>query len=196
MNKEEKSFEFLKSVLDGYYPLCLNTWQAFMKICTPLCIDKHDYICRANELQKHFFFVTAGLLRVYTIDEKGVEYNKTFFEEGTFPGSMVALLKDEPSSFEIQALEKCELICIDFKQYRELLLAYDDLKLFHINYLERNWLMKTEAKEIAMIQEDASSRYDRFLEDYPTLGNRLAQYHIASHLGITPTQLSRIRKNR
>jgi hypothetical protein len=44
------------------------------------------------------------------------------------------------------------------------------------------------------VQEDASQRYVRFIQDYPFLVERLPQHHIASHLGITPTQLSRIRK--
>ncbi|WGL15018.1 hypothetical protein PVT68_09520 [Microbulbifer bruguierae] len=44
------------------------------------------------------------------------------------------------------------------------------------------------------MQEDAGARYQQFLRDFPKLAARLPQYHIASHLGITPTQLSRIRK--
>lgn len=45
-----------------------------------------------------------------------------------------------------------------------------------------------------LVQEDAAQRYRRFLRRSPTLAERLPQYHIASHMGITPTQLSRIRK--
>jgi len=32
------------------------------------------------------------------------------------------------------------------------------------------------------------------LNEFAQLSPRLAQYHIASHIGVTPTQLSRIRK--
>lgn len=69
-----------------------------------------------------------------------------------------------------------------------------DLKLFHIFYLEKNWLMAKDAREIEIVQENAGQRYQRFLKEYPSLNSRIPQYHIASHLGITPTQLSRIRK--
>jgi hypothetical protein len=83
---------------------------------------------------------------------------------------------------------------LDFPAYRSLLLQRDDLKLFQIHYLEKNWLLDKDAREIAIVQEDASQRYVRFIQDYPFLVERLPQHHIASHLGITPTQLSRIRK--
>ena len=69
------------------------------------------------------------------------------------------------------------------------------MKLFQIHYLEKNWLLAKDAREIELVQEDATARYLRFIDEYPRLVERLPQYHIALHLGITPTQLSRIRKN-
>ncbi len=79
--------------------------------------------------------MNKGLLRTYILDEKGNEYNKIFFSEGMFPASIVSLLKNEPSEFEIQALEDCQLIEIDFKKYRELLHKSEDLKSFIISLI-------------------------------------------------------------
>ena len=42
--------------------------------------------------------------------------------------------------------------------------------------------------------ENATERYLKLLSKYPDISERIALHHIASHLGITPTQLSRIRK--
>jgi len=190
------SFEALKIVMNSYFRLSNKTWNAIEEIITFMDIKKHDCICRFNEYPDGFFFVSVGLFRTYIINEKGNEYNKNFFFENTFPGSMVALLHHEPSDFEIQALENSKVIHINFKKYRELLLEYDDLKMFHIYYLEKNWLVSKDKREVDIVQKDADERYEEFLEIYGELSLRLTQYHIASHLGITPTQLSRIRKKR
>jgi hypothetical protein len=96
-------------------------------------------------------------------------------------------------SFE--TIEDTLIIEIDFLAYRNLMIKKQDLKLFQIHYLEKNWLLAKDSREIEIVQNDARARYLRFIEEKPTLLSRLAQYHIASHLGITPTQLSRIRKN-
>ena len=165
-----------------------------MDISTFVSIKKNDYLCQISEVPTFFSYVSFGLLRAFILDEKGNEYNKNFFEEGSFPGSMVALLTNQPSNFAVQALENSQLIHIDFKKYRELLLKYDDLKLYQIHYLEAHWLIHKDAREVAIIQNDADERYEEFKENFPRLESRLPQYHIASHLGITPTQLSRIRK--
>ena len=71
----------------------------------------------------------------------------------------------------------------------------DELKTFQIYYLEKNWLLAKDIREIEIVQDDATARYLRFVKQHATLVDRLPQYHIASHLGITATQLSRIKKN-
>ena len=184
----------LKKALNSYAPLSDDTWQEFRRLCQWRRLDKQQLLYRAGDPLSSFAFVVSGLLRVFITDEKGTEYNKNFFAEDSFPGSMTALLTGSPSTFSIEALEPCVLLEIDFKGYRDLLLAREDLKLFHIYYLEKHWLLAKDRREVEIVQEDAARRYQRFLKEYPVISQRLPQYHIASHLGVTPTQLSRIRK--
>ena len=99
------------------------------------------------------------------------------------------------AALAFEAIEESLIIEIDFSGYRKLMIERSDLKLFQIYYLEKNWLLAKDAREIEIVQEDATVRFLRFVHENPTLVERLPQYHIASHLGITPTQLSRIRKN-
>lgn len=190
------AFKALRAAMDHYHPVTNATWEALQGILRFERIPKDAILYPMNAIPRDFAFIYKGLVRVYIFDEAGHEYNKIFFEENTFPGSMVALLTQSPSLFEIAAVEASELIRIDFEGYRKLLLDKEDLKLFHIYYLEQNWLIAKESREVSLVQEDATQRYEHFLHTYPHLEHRLKQYHIASHLGITPTQLSRIRKNR
>ncbi|MFV8781100.1 Crp/Fnr family transcriptional regulator [Microbulbifer sp. SA54] len=195
LSRQEAAFIALRNTLHDYYPLSDATWSAYRAICTWRQIKKGTELYAAGETPRSFAYVHQGLLRVYVIDEKGAQYNKNFFPEGRFPGSMTALLRGEPSLYTIDALEDSAIIEIDHAGYRRLLQEHEDLKLYHIHYLERHWLMHKEPREVSLVQEGASVRYQRFLQDFPNLAQRLPQYHIASHLGITPTQLSRIRKN-
>ncbi len=188
------AFIALRKTMESYSPLSDETWSRLRSICKFRTVDKHDILYQTGEVPTSYSFVYSGLFRVFVTDEQGNEYNKNFFDEGTFPGSMAALLNSSPSLFTIDALETSSVIEIDFIGYRKLLLEKHDLKLFQIYYLEKNWLLKKDAREVEIVQEDATQRYQRFLLEQPSLAKRLPQYHIASHLGITPTQLSRIRK--
>jgi CRP-like cAMP-binding protein len=194
MSAVKDAFDALKKAMDSYSPLGAETWESLMAICKYRELKKQQVLYPLGEIPPSFAFVHAGLFRTFITDENGNEYNKNFFYEGTFPGSMTALLRHTPSEFAIVALEPAQIIEIDFSAFRALLYKCEDLKLFQIFYLEKNWLLAKEAREIAIVQEDATQRYLRFINDYPFLVERLPQHHIASHLGITPTQLSRIRK--
>ncbi|WP_431066031.1 Crp/Fnr family transcriptional regulator [Methylotuvimicrobium sp.] len=194
MYDEHKAFIALKQSLVSYSPISDETWQAFQGMTAFRLLQKKTMLYRAGEIPRSYAYVYKGLIRCFVCDENGNEYNKIFFAEGTFPGAMTALLTSSPSLLTFEALEESLIIEIDFACYRQLLLENDDLKLFQIRYLEKNWLLAKDAREIEIVQEDATTRYLRFIEEYPNLVDRLPQYHIASHLGVTPTQLSRIRK--
>ena len=188
-------YQALKRALDAYAPISPATWAQFQSITRVRALKKGEALYAIGDLPTHYAWVFHGLLRGYVCDDKGNEYNKKFFDAGKFPGTMTALLTATPSKLGIDALEDSLIVEIDFAGFRALLMASEDLKIFQIHYLERNWLLDKDQREIDLIQLDASARYQQFLQEYPQLADRLPQYHIASHLGITPTQLSRIRKS-
>jgi len=195
MHDKDKAFLNLRGSLSSYAPISDDTWHEFMAICKFRTLPKNSFLYNIGSLLPSYSYIYRGLIRCFACDEKGNEYNKMFFNEGMFPGSMTSLLKSTPSMLAFEAIEDSMIIEIDFKGYRKLMLQNEELKLFQIYYLEKNWLLAKDAREIEIVQEDATARYLRFMKNHSALVDRLPQYHIASHLGITPTQLSRIRKN-
>lgn len=191
----EQGLRALRGGFEIYSALEDDTWRQLESIAALTEIKKGTLFSRQGAIPSSFGFVCTGLLRGYVSDEEGHEYNKIFFPEGTFPGSMIALLTGSPSAFAIEALEDSWVMRLDFLEYRRLLEEREDLKWYQILYLERNWVLAKEPREVALVQESATQRYLRFQREHPGLEKRLAQYHVASHLGITPTQLSRIRRD-
>ena len=51
-----------------------------------------------------------------------------------------------------------------------------------------------QSRLVALLNLTALEKYDLFLKNYPGLLNRIPHYYIAQYLGITSTQLSRVRK--
>lgn len=149
-----------------------------------------------GDIPDSFAFVVEGLIRCFISNLEGNEYNKNFFLEGDFPGPMVSLLTNTPSEVQFEAIEDSLIIEIDFQKFRQLLRVNKELMLFHIHYLEKNWLLAKDAREIRLVQEEAKERYKALQTERPELLGRLPLFHIASHLGITPTQLSRIRREK
>lgn len=189
------AIDHLKKTIEKYYPISLVAWKAYQQCLTLKHLNKGDILYKAGEIPTRFAFIHKGLMRAYVTDEEGNEFNKNFFCEGRFPASMTALIKSEISFLAVEALEDCDIIEIDFLKFRKALFTTPDLMTFHIHYLETHWLLEKETKEIGYLQFEAKQRSLTFLKDYQTILSRLPQFHIASYLGITPTQLSRIKKS-
>ena len=94
----------------------------------------------------------------------------------------------------IDALEDCNIVFIEYEGFRKLIDTNDEFKTFYIKYLEKNWIIVKEKNEISLILDDSMLRYQNFVEKNQNIENRIPLHHIADHLGITPTQLSRVRK--
>ena len=193
MNKD-LILESLKNSMDSYYPITETTWSKFKEICSIREIKKNDFAFDVYSKVNEISFVYQGLFRLFTTNEKGEEFTKNFFWETRLFAPIVALLKGSEIKSSIQAIEDSIVVDINFTKYRELLYKYEDLKLYHIFYLEKHWMMEKDDNHTALVLEDAIIRYQRFLNEYEHIVPRLSQYHIASYLGISPTHLSRVRK--
>ena len=188
-------FEPLRTAIHAYHPIANTTWEALQRALSQKTYSKGDHLLMEGDAAHYIHFIENGLVRAYYLNQDGTPFNKIFFPENTFAASTVSLLNGSSSYFSIDALEETKVIQINYSIFRRLFHEHKDLLLFNLYYIEKNWIIKNERSHIAFAAEEAKDRYKRFLKEYPGLYNRVAQYHIAAHLGITPTQLSRIRKS-
>ena len=68
-------------------------------------LKKGEFALRAGETCKHSFFVEHGLLKQYTIDEKGKEHILLFAPEYWFAANIETVHFGRPSDYFMEALE-------------------------------------------------------------------------------------------
>jgi CRP-like cAMP-binding protein len=185
----------LKLTIESYYPISEQSWKLIEGITEFQTLKKGETLLQNGEIAKNLHFIAKGILRAFITDQQGNFYNKNLFLDNSFAGSKVSLMLQTPSNFTIEGLEDCVLININYKKYMELINENDDLKNFYIAHLEKTWIIEKEQREIALVMQNATERYVKLLEKHHEIADRVPLLHIASHLGITPTQLSRIRKS-
>jgi len=183
-NKEQIIERFLKST-----HVDLNLSEQFGMLCMPRNISKDEHFLRKNQIIKKAGLVSSGVFRTYTVNEKYNEINIVFSMEGdVLTGNFVPGF---PSDVNIQAITEAEILEIDFETLLSFLNKYSNsenqsLRLAAIH-------SGIQEKFTQMISLNAQERYMILLEEYPNLINRIPHYHIANYLGISTTQLSRIR---
>ncbi|CAL2086139.1 Crp/Fnr family transcriptional regulator [Tenacibaculum sp. 190524A02b] len=174
-------------------PIEAATFKELKKLVQPLTLNKNDFFVKAGEYAQQIGFLKKGIVRAFFLNQEGKEYNKQFFVEPSIIGAYTSLLTQQPTQIAQQALTDCEILVIN---YRELVKYYDrfhDLERLGRKMAEHYFLEK-EQKELEMALLDADKRYQIMRERFPALELAISQYHIASYLGISATQLSRIRR--
>jgi CRP-like cAMP-binding protein len=178
--------------INRYTRLTLEAKQEWSDLLKQRVYKRGEYLVSVGQIPKKVAFVTKGLFSQYYITKAGETVIKYFFQEGRIAGSIPAILTGSRSLFTIEALENSSVLEYDFLKFKQLVSRYPDVAEFYINYMEQHWIIEKEPLEIAMKNNTAAEQYDEFLKKYPDLVKRLKKHHIASYLGITPTQLSRI----
>lgn len=183
----------LKQFLYTLSPISELTWQQVKPLFAETTLKKGDYFIEEDQLATQFAFVQSGVIRGFYRDKQGTEYNKHFFVAPSIASGYTSLITGKPNQISQQALTDCLLLQANYQTFTALYDTYPDLERVGRRFAERYFVEK-ERKEIEIVLLDAENRYRLFLENYPGLEQHIPQYHIASYLGITPTQLSRIRK--
>ena len=189
-----KMIQRFKNAIQEYHPLSQQATAAFVEILKPEIIQKGAVFLEQGQIPKSYAYIDRGLFSYFHTFENGDVVIKKFFAENSFVASTSALIQEKPGLFTIKALEETHILKYQNSDYRLLLKQFPEIAFFHINYLEKNWVVAKEPLEINLKYESAKIRYWQFQQEYKNIENRLKQHQIASYLGITPTQLSRIRK--
>jgi CRP-like cAMP-binding protein len=167
--------------------------EAWRRLLVKRDYRKDELLVIQGQPTRNIFFVLRGLLLQYHVSEEGEAVVKRFFLEHSFAASTSALLTESESDFSIKALEPVTVWEYDFLQFKALVRDHPDIATFYISYMERHWIVEKEPLEISFRNDDSRRKYARFLATYPGLEERIRQHEVAAFLGITPTQLSRIR---
>src|SRR6476661_9114842 len=78
----------------------------------PKKLRKKQYLLQEGDVCKYVAFVEKGVLKSYTIDEKGSQHIIQFALEGWLISDLYSFLTGEPATYTIDAIEDSELILI------------------------------------------------------------------------------------
>lgn len=111
---------------------------------------------------------------------------------GRFAAAYTDGIAGRASASWIQALQETDALAVPMRTFLRLREQNPGWERINRRVLEELYAGK-EQREFQLLTMTAAERYRRLLQDVPRIAE-VAQYHLASYLGITPVALSRIRR--
>jgi len=158
-------------------------------------LHKKENILEEGQICKANYFVVKGCIRLFFVNEKGVEQTTQFAIENWWLTDHFAFQNHQISGFYIQAVENTDLIALSLQSQEELFIQFPQMEKYFRLIYQRAYA----ASQLRMKYQYDFSReelYHHFNDRFPEFIQRIPQYLLASYLGFTPEYLSEIRKKK
>ncbi|NND51372.1 MAG: Crp/Fnr family transcriptional regulator [Flavobacteriaceae bacterium] len=158
----------------------------------PLSLHKGDYFLKAGNINENVGYLHSGLVR-YFVFKEDEESTFEFTKEGEFIADYQSFNSKTKSIQNIQAIEDCELLIINYDNVQKFFHSTKNGNLIGRVIIEHRFDVMVN-QLLAIYMQNHEERYRSFIKRYVDLAQRIPQYLIASYVGVKPESLSRIRR--
>ena len=156
------------------------------------CYKRGEILLKEGQTARELFFITHGILKMVSVNEKGREVVHFFLKEDQFCTVLDSFYNNAPAHIGLVAACDTELVVFPKEQLNQL---FDKLPFFKVlldKVIRQRLLDKLRLKN-NYAGKDATVRYQTFLAEQSDIALHVPLSDIASYLQVTLQSLSRIR---
>jgi|KBSMisStandDraft_5_1062788.scaffolds.fasta_scaffold402582_2 hypothetical protein len=182
----------LKKHLQENYQLSEKEWDIAKEYVETLKVYKNEYFVQKGKVCRRMGFIAKGVMR-YCMERDGEDITCYFQSENNFAGDPDSFFSHKPSEKNMHALTDCILIAFSLDSVQKLSKAFPRFTEIAAA-IDRRVMMELMMQRDFLLNADAATKYQKFIEYYPHILQRVPLGYIASFLGIKQQSLSRLRK--
>lgn len=151
---------------------------------------KGDYFLRAGETPRYFGFIVSGYFKYSVVDSCGEEHVTGFALSNNLAGDFYSAIHCDVSFNNLKAATNSTVLVVNAEKVRNMLDTHPETRLSMAEELFR----MAHERYINHYRQSPKERYVALMHLCPDILQYITLKELASYLQITPTHLSRIRK--
>lgn len=157
-------------------------------------LDRGDYFFREGEVARYLGLIQSGTLKYTAYGVDGTEYILGFEFAGGFVSDFPFSFHGITARTSVIATSPCDILCVPSRVIQERLAA--DHRLISVVLESTEAVFDTVYNRYKdLYTKSPQVRYNELISQHPDLFSMFSLRDIASFLKITPTHLSRLRRN-
>ena len=189
MNKSK-----LNTYFHSLFPIKKEVVEKITEKFSDFNMEKNTVLLQKDEISTKTYFLEAGYMRSYIINEDHEEITTNIFIAPCFVNDFLSFFQKQPIKETYQTITDCSFWETDLQNVQNNFHNIPDFREFSRLLFVMNYA-KLHDRLIEMASEKAETRYMNLLKNKAPLLQNVPLKVIASYLGITDSSLSRIRKD-
>jgi len=181
----------LKKFITKYVPLSEVELEDIVNKFKCKVVKKNDYLLKQGGTCKDLVFVRKGCLRLYFMKDD-IEVSVWFAFPQSSAIEIYSFISENPSNYYLQAIEESEILYLPKAELNKLYKYQPKMQEMMRKFWE-DVILNLINRFTALQTDSAEKRYLDLLNK-PAYFESIPQKYLASFIGVTPTSLSRIRK--
>lgn len=182
----------LKKFINEYVQLPPEEMDNILSKFKRKIIKKNEFVLQQGEICSDLIFVQSGCLRLYYLQDE-VEVSVWFALKHSSAIEIYSFISETPTNYFLQAIEETEILYLPKTALNKLYETYPKMQEMMRKFWE-DVILHLLQRFTALQRDSAEQRYLDLLNK-PALLQTIPQKYLASFIGVTPTSLSRIKKN-
>ena len=182
----------LKKFFNDYVPLPDSELEDIVSKFKKKKIKKNEFVLMQGEICKDLIFVQQGCLRLYYLQDD-IEVSVWFALKYSSAIEIFSFISETPTNNYLQAIEDSEVLYLPKSELNKLYESHPKMQEMMRKFWE-DVILHLLDRFTALQRDSAEKRYLDLLNK-PELLQTIPQKYLASFIGVTPTSLSRIKKN-
>ena len=183
-------YELLHSYIQQIFPQCKVDLRLVEPLLESRRVHKGEFLFREGDVCNFVGLTLKGCLRTFFLKE-GKELTLFFHPEQHTLGDYESFRRQRSACFSCQAIEDSKVLIVNAQVIEVLEAIPDGQKLLRL--VVEDLAFQLRDRLFSLYRDSPEQRYLSFLKT-PELSQRVSQQYLASHFGIEPESLSRLKR--
>lgn len=192
--------KYLRKMIEQYINIEDDEWSYVCSKLKSRTVKKGAIVHHVGDVFSEIWFIKSGLARSYFTDINGKDFTWQIYFRGRSKHGLNHFMDDSVSHYEqvgsmlnFEILEDSVFYVVGLDEMDKFLST--DKKWEHLArvWLHDTYFAATYKRVISLMTENVAQKYERLLDEYPSIFKYVKSYHIASFLGVAPQTLSKLK---
>lgn len=183
--------EILKQHIDKTVQLNDEQFDYFFSFFKPISFKKKQMIIHQGDLVEQEYFVLNGCLKTYFTNDEQKMHILQFATKTWWASDYNALHNQGPATVNLDCVSDADTLCLSNEHREKVCKEIHEVETF-FRWRSNKGYIGLQKRIMSLLNNNARSRYEELMQQYPELYNLVPKHLIAAYLGVSRETLSRL----